>query len=126
MAGRRSGKHWRLVSHNRILDKVNTSTGDLALGMVSSRVASPIFANWFRQPAAGSRFVIAALDEGLQRRLNSQQKAGLLSDETPAKQKQHHPELALNEYRLMPEVVQKGKVIREKDARLYFCQRQGH
>ena len=50
----------------------------------------------------------------------------LLSDETLAKQKKHHPELALNEYRLIPEIVRKGKVIREKDARLYFFQRQGH
>ena len=125
MADRSSGKHWPLESHNLILDKVNVSTGDLALGMVSSRVRSPVFANWFRQPAAGSRFVIAALDEDLQR-LNAQQKVVLLSDETLAKQKKHHPELALDEYRLIPEIVRKGRVIREKDARLYFFQRQGH
>ena len=74
----------------------------------------------------GSRFVIAALDKDLKRRLGAKQKAVLLSDETLAKQKQHHPELALDEYRLIPEAVQKGKVIREKDARLYFFQRQGH
>lgn len=125
-AARRSGKRPQLESHNLILDKVNASAGDLALGMVSSRVASPVFANWFRQPAAGSRFVIAALDEDLQRRLGAQQKAVLLSDETLAKQKKHHPELALDEYRLIPEIVRKGRVIREKDARLYFFQRQGH
>ena len=118
------GKPPRLESHNLIHDKVNAS--DLALGMVSSLVSSPVFANWFRQPAAGSRFVIAALDEDLQRRLGAQQKAVLLSDETLVRQKNHHPELALNEYRLIPEIVQKGKVIREKDARLYFFQRQDH
>ena len=94
--------------------------------MVQSLVASQVFTDWFQQPAAGSRFVIAALDEDLQRRLHAQQKAVLLSDETLAKQKQHHPELALNEYRLIPEIVRKGRVIREKDARLYFFQRQGH
>ena len=120
------GKHRRLESHSLIRDKVNASTSDLALGTVSSLVASQVFTDWFQQPAAGSRFVIAALDEDLQRRLGAKQKAVLLSDETLAKQKQHHPELALDEYRLIPEVVQKGKVIREKDARLYFFQRQGH
>ena len=120
------GKHRQLESHSLILDKVNASTSDLALGMVQSLVASQVFTDWFQQPAAGSRFVIAALDEDLQRRLGAKQKAVLLSDETLAKQKKHHPELALNEYRLIPEIVRKGKVIREKDARLYFFQRQGH
>ena len=70
--------------------------------------------------------MIAALDEDLKRRLGAKQKAVLLSDETIVKQRRHHPELALDEYRLIPEVVQKGKVIREKDAKLYFFQRQGH
>ena len=120
------GKHRQLKSHSLIRDKVNASTSDLALGTVSSLVASQVFTDWFQQPATGSRFVIAALDEDLQRRLGAQQKAVLLSDETLAKQKQHHPELALDEYRLIPEIVRKGKVIREKDARLYFFQRQGH
>ena len=120
------GKHRQPESHSLIRDKVNASTSDLALGTVRSLVASQVFTDWFRQPAAGSRFVIAALDEDLQRRLGARQKAVLLSDETLAKQKQHHPELALNEYRLIPEIVRKGKVIREKDARLYFFQRQGH
>ena len=120
------GKRRQLESHSLIRDKVNASTSNLALGTVSSLVASQVFTDWFQQPATGSRFVIAALDEDLQRRLGAQQKAVLLSDETLAKQKQHHPELALDEYRLIPEVVRKGKVIREKDARLYFFQRQGH
>ena len=112
------GKHRRLESHSLIRDKVNASAGDLALGTVRSLVASQVFTDWFRQPAAGSRFVIAALDEDLQQRLGAKQKAVLLSDETLAKQKKHHPELALNEYRLIPEIVRKGMVIREKDARL--------
>ena len=98
------GKHRQLESRNLILDKVNASTGDLALGMVSSRVRSPVFADWFRQPAAGSRFVIAALDEDLQRRLGAKQKAVLLSDETLAKQKINHPDLAVEEYQLLPEI----------------------
>ena len=120
MADRRSGKHWRLASHNLILDKVNASRGDLALGMVSSRVASPVFADWFRQPAAGSRFVIAALDEDLQRRLGAQQKAVLLSDETLAKQKVSHPDLTAEEYQLLPEIFHKGRVIRENEHNIHF------
>ena len=120
------GKHRQLESHSLIRDKVNASTSDLALGTVSSLVASQVFTGWFRQPTAGSRFVVAALDEDLKRRLGAKQKAVLLSDETLAKQRKHHPELALNEYRLIPEIVRKGKVIREKDAKLYFFRRQGH
>ena len=55
--------------------------------------------------------VIAALDEDLKRRLGAQQKAALLSDETLAKQKQHQPELTLAQYRLLAEIIAKGKAI---------------
>ena len=114
------GKHRRLESHSLIRDKINVSASDLALGTVSSLVASQVFTDWFRQPATGSRFVIAALDEDLKRRLGAKQKAVLLSDETLAKQKQHHPELALVEYRLLPKMVNTGMVIKEPDQRLVF------
>ena len=115
MADCHIGKRPRLESRNLILNKVNASKGDLALGMVSS----PVFADWFRQPAAGSRFVIAALDEDLQR-LNAQQKAVLLSDETLAKQKVSHPDLAVEEYQLLPEIFHKGRVIRENEHNIHF------
>lgn len=95
--------------------------------MVSSRVRSPVFANWFRQPAAGSRFVIAALDEDLQRpvrwpggRLGAKQKAVLLSDATLAKQKVGHPDLTMEEYQLLPEIFHKGRVIRENEHNIHF------
>ena len=114
------GKHRQLESHSLIRDKVNASKSDLALGTVSSLVASQVFADWFRQPATGSRFVIAALDEDLKRRLGAKQKAVLLSDETLAKQRKHHPELALAEYRLLPKMINTGMVIKEPGQRLVF------
>ena len=114
------GKHRQLESHSLIRDKINASTSDLALGTVLSLVASQVFTDWFRQPAAGSRFVIAALDEDLQRRLGARQKAVLLGDETLAKQRKHHPELTLAEYRLLPEIINTGMVIKEPDQRLLF------
>ena len=121
------GKHRRLESHSLIRDKVNASTSDLALGTVSSLVASQVFTDWFRQPAAGSRFMVAALDEDLQRpvrwpggRLGAKQKAVLLSGETLAKQKQHHPELTLAEYRLLPEMIAKGKAIKFAEQNIHF------
>ena len=114
------GKHRRLESHSLIRDKVNASTSDLALGTVSSLVASQVFADWFRQPATGSRFVIAALDEDLKRRLGARQKAVLLSDETLAKQRKHHPELGLPEYQLLPEVIVKGKAIEFGEQNIHF------
>ena len=64
--------------------------------------------------------VIAALDEDLKRRLGAQQKAALLSDETLAKQKQHHPELTLAEYRLLPEIIAKGKAIELGEQNIHF------
>ena len=114
------GKHRQLESHSLIRDRVNASTSDLALGTVSNLVASQVFTDWFRQPVAGSRFVIGALDEDLKRRLGAKQKAVLLSDETLAKQKQHHPELSLAEYRLLPEVIVKGKAIEFGEQNIHF------
>ena len=114
------GKHRQLESHSLIRDKVNASTSDLALGTVSSLVASQVFTDWFRQPAAGSRFVVAALDEDLKRRLGAKQKAVLLSDETLAKQSKHHPELTLAEYRLLPEMIAKGKAIKFAEQNIHF------
>ena len=114
------GKHRQLESHSLIRDKVNASTSDLALGTVSSLVASQVFTDWLRQPAAGSRFVIAALDEGLKRRLGAKQKAVLLSDETLAKQRKHHPELTLAEYRLLPRMIAKGKAIKFAEQNIHF------
>ena len=64
--------------------------------------------------------VIAALDEDLKRRLGAKQKAALLSDETLVKQKQHYPELTLAEYRLLPEIIAKGKAIELGEQNIHF------
>ena len=111
-------------SHGIIRDKANAGQSDLVLSSVSSLASSQVFADWFKQPEPGSRLVIGALDENLKAQLGARQKAVLLSDETLAKQKKHHPELTFDEYQRIPEIIQKGKVIKEKDERLYFFQRE--
>ena len=102
------------------LYEANTDTSDLALGTVASRVKSQVFTDWFRQPAADSRFVIGALDEALKRRIGVQQKAILLSEKTLAKQKVSHPDLTIEEYQLLPEIFHKGRVIRENEHNIHF------
>ena len=114
------GKHRLQQTQSLIRNKVNASQSDLGLGTVSSLVKSQVFTDWFKQPQAGSHFVIAALDEDLKGRLKATQKAVLLSDETLSKQKAHHPELTLEEYQLIPEILVKGKVITEGEQKLVF------
>ncbi len=114
------GKHRLQQSYSLIRNKINASQSDLALGTVSSLLKSQVFTDWFKQPTPDSRFVIAALDENLKGRLKAKQKAVLLSEATLVKQKRNHPELKLDEYQLIPEVIAKGKVIQAGEQNLYF------
>lgn len=54
---------------------------------------------------------MAALDGDLKAHLNAAQNAVLLSKDTLIKQRRHHPELTDKEYRLLPDLVNKGAVI---------------
>lgn len=105
------GQHRDQQSHSIIRNKINASESDLALGIVDSLVMSQVFKSWHAQPATGSSFVIGALDVDLTARLGAKQRAVLISDQTLAKQQQRHPELSLDEYQLIPKIINDGTVV---------------
>lgn len=63
---------------------------------------------------------VAYIDEELARAIKSDAREVRLSEATVTKQLARHPDLSITEYRLLPDVVDKGLVIRDGDEILVF------
>ena len=116
-------------SHLQLMvrDKVNAAMTDAAVGIVRQITLSPVFEDWFKTIPSSidslaalpnkelkkSMFVVASMDNKLQKALKAKQRAVALSAENVAKQKAHHDykQLTFEEYQLMPTIINQGRVI---------------
>jgi hypothetical protein len=73
----------------------------------------------------GRWHAVAALSTDMKQLLGAKQNAVMLSRATLLKQQAHHPELTLDEYRLIPDVIDYGKVINREDNKLIFFHKAG-
>ena len=108
---------------NLITNKLNSANPDLAAATARELVNGPAFTLFLKNPKGN--YPVAALDGDLKTRLSASQNAVILSDQTLAKQRRHHPELTDTEYRLLPDVVNRGLVVAQGDQRLVFFHREG-
>ncbi|MCE5335246.1 MAG: minor capsid protein [Desulfobacteraceae bacterium] len=84
--------------------------GVLASQYVADEISSPSFERFFDGSTAGS-FPVAILDDALQAAIGSQSQVVSLSSQTLAKNRGRHPELAISDYRLLPDIVDTAQLI---------------
>jgi len=101
-----------------IKTKLNSVNPAIAQAAAKELVHSPAFTLFLREPV--NEYPVASLDNDLKRRLSAKQNAVLLSADTLAKQRRNHPELTDAEYRLLPDIINKGAVIAQDNQRVVF------
>jgi hypothetical protein len=101
-----------------VTTKINQARPAIAQAAVRELVQGPPFAQFMAKPAG--EWPVAALSADMKGLLGSKNNAVMLSADTLAKQRANHPELTPDEYRLIPDVVDRGQVIDRGDNKLVF------
>lgn len=102
-----------------LADKFESLPDDVARKWMSDFLVSPTFERFFKGKIKGV-FPVAVLSPAEQRVLGSETQAVWLSGETLAKNKLKHPEIELQNFRMIPDIVDSGEVYRQAEERLIF------
>ena len=65
------------------------------------------------------------MDEQTQKAIGARTQTVWLSDETLAEHLKKHPEIGLDQYRLLPEIINSGEVYKQGNVRLIYLWRDG-
>lgn len=107
-----------------VTTKINQANPAVAQAAVRQLVAGKPFGQFMAKPAG--EWPVAALSADLKAMLGAKNNAVMLSADTLAKQQANHPELTPDEYRLIPDVVDNGRVIDRGDSKLVFFHTNGN
>ena len=105
-------------------DKFETLPNDLARKWMASYVKEPAFERFISRKMKGE-FPVAVMDEQTQKAIGARTQTVWLSDETLAEHLKKHPEIGLDQYRLLPEIINSGEVYKQGNVRLIYLWRDG-
>lgn len=101
-----------------VTTKINQAKPAIAQAAVRQLVEGKPFEQFMTMP--DGEWPVAALSADMKTLLQAKNNAVMLSAETLAKQQVNHPELTIDEYRLIPAIVDQGRVIDRGDNKLVF------
>lgn len=107
-----------------VTTKINRARPAIAQAAVRELIQGKPFEQFMTKPSG--EWPIAALSADMKQLLGSKVNAVMLSAETLRKQHANHPELSLEEYQLIPDIVDDGKVIDRGDNKLVFFHTADH
>lgn len=99
--------------------KFETLPYDIAQRWMNDFLNSPTFERFYEGKIKGD-FPVAVLSPKDRETLGSKTQAIWLSSETMIKNKAAHPDIDLNDYRLLPKIVDTGEVYRQGEERLIY------
>lgn len=98
---------------------------DVAKDWVRGGLTGPAFAAFY-EGVTGGNFPVAVLSEEYRNAISAETQAVLLSDETLAKNRNNHPELTLQDYQSLPQIISGAQVIIEKQGQfIVFVKQSG-
>ncbi|MBF0444826.1 MAG: head morphogenesis protein, partial [Magnetococcales bacterium] len=106
------GQERRTAVLNTMIDKLNDATPKTALATVKSMVDSPAYKTWLAKPQA--HFPVGVLSDDIAKAIKAKQPVVALSRDTLEKQLVRHPELTDKDYIMLPEVIEKGRLVQHK------------
>ncbi|MBF0168787.1 MAG: minor capsid protein [Alphaproteobacteria bacterium] len=112
------------MAARRLDDPAKYLNADIGHASAKASVASPDFAKLLRGDLQGS-LPVGYIDQTLAAKLGTNVKRVDLSADTMVKQRANHPDLTADEYRLLPDIFQKGLVLGQSDSRLVFFKHAG-
>jgi len=107
-----------------LVDKFETLPNDIARKWMASYVNEPAFERFISGEIKGE-FPVAVMDEQTQEAISAQAQTIWLSDETLTEHLKRHPEIGLDQYRLLPEIINDGEVYKQGDVKLIYLWRDG-
>jgi hypothetical protein len=110
--GYNAGEAAQARGYKILADKFETMPNDLARKWMTSYVNEPAFERFIAGEIKGE-FPVAVMDETTQKALGAQTQTVWLSDETLREHLRKHPEIGLNQYRLLPEMINNGEVYKQ-------------
>jgi len=102
-----------------LADKFETLPNTIARKWMGEYLHGPVFRHFF-ETAAVDVFPVAVLKDSDMAALGTKVQTVWLSKETLEIHKKKHPEVAIDDYRLIPEILDQGEVYRQKEAHLIY------
>jgi hypothetical protein len=84
--------------------KLESADISIAHAAIRDIVSSPVFADFYENPIKGFELPILRMHDAAAKAIGAKQTVAVLSEETLAKNKVHHPDLSLEDYREIPEL----------------------
>jgi hypothetical protein len=101
------------------VEKLESASPGIARATIADLVNGPTFATWYPRPAGA--FAMANLEQGVVSRLGAKTQLVALSEDTLKKQLREHPEITIQEYALIQDIVDRGReIIDAKDGSLIY------
>lgn len=111
-------------SYKILAERFETLPYDIAKPFMAEFVAGPAFEQFHAGKIKGE-FPVAMLSESDKTALGSQAQTVWISQTTLAEHKASHPEISLEDYRLIPEIIETGEVYKQGATRLIFLKKDG-
>lgn len=93
----------RIKAREQVAEKLEKINPDIARTAINSLVRSDDFADFYKNPQG--YFAVGIVDERISQALKAETSVCCLSDETLLKNKKHHPDLTIDDYKLMNRVL---------------------
>jgi len=98
--------------------KATAGSQDLAGGVIRSHLNDSRFQTWLNTPRGN--YPVAAMSDASMGAISARQRVVWLSKDTVAKQARNHPEIGILDYRVLPDLVDQGTIIRDSSQTLVF------
>ncbi len=112
--GKAAGKDYRVLS-----DKFETLPADIARKWLAEFLKGPTFERFFAGRIQAD-FPVAVLDEATKKALGATTQTVWLSQGTLKEHLGKHPDIGIEDFRLLPEIIETGEVYRRSDERLIY------
>lgn len=103
-------------------------TADLAADYVRELVGLDGFRRWLASPEVKGAYPVGVIDQSTADAISARpetRRVVRLSEETMEKQRRRHPELDVTHYRLLPDLIERGEVIRDTPQTVIILERRG-
>jgi hypothetical protein len=108
-------------SYQILGNKFESLPNDIARAWMAEHVAGPAFERFMEGKISGE-FPVAVLNEADKTALDTTTQTVWMSQETLSEHLTSHPDIALEDYRLIPTVLDQGEVYQQSDERLIYLQ----
>jgi len=116
------GQNRTRVVRERLTQQVNTEDQQFARAAVDNIMQSPVLDGWIATPEG--ELPVGILSRDIQTALGAHSQVVRLSEQTLDKQSRHHSELTADHYRVLPDLIHNGVVIRQGDNKLVMFRKE--